>query len=60
MEKTWTKPEVVTLDFAKTENGGMPSRDFDQQWFDENGALHVNFTDNSGNNGNDDKENKLS
>lgn len=45
MEKKWTKPEIVTLDFAKTENGGMPSPNFDQQWFDENGALHVNFTD---------------
>lgn len=45
MEKKWNTPEVVSLDLSKTENGGMPSLNFDQMWFDENGALHVNFVD---------------
>lgn len=42
--KNWNTCEIVEIDFTETENGGMPSRDFDQQWFDENGAVHVNFT----------------
>lgn len=41
--KTWEKAEVVELNMTETENGGKPSMDFDQQWFDQNGALHVNF-----------------
>lgn len=44
MEKmTWDKPEVSKLEIKETMNGGMPSANFDQSWFDENGAIHVNF-----------------
>ncbi len=43
--KTWTDPDVKVLDIEETANGGMPSKNFDQQWYDENGALHVNFVD---------------
>lgn len=41
--KKWMNAEITEMDINETANGGMPSRDFDQQWFDENGALHVNF-----------------
>ena len=43
--KKWMNAEITEMDINETANGGMPSRDFDQQWFDEQGALHVNFTD---------------
>lgn len=42
--KEWKNAEITELDITETANGGMPSRNFDQMWFDENGAVHVNFT----------------
>lgn len=44
-KKDWNKPEVSKLEIKETMNGGKPSMNFDQQWFDQNGALHVNFVD---------------
>lgn len=41
--KTWENAEIEVLSFEETQNGGMPSMKFDQSWFDENDALHVNF-----------------
>lgn len=41
--KIWENAEIVELNLTETENGGMPSTNFDEKWFDENGALHVNF-----------------
>lgn len=41
--KKWENAELAELSLQDTENGGRPSTDFDQQWFDQNGALHVNF-----------------
>lgn len=41
--KNWENPEVVAINVKDTANGGLPSMNFDQQWFDQNGALHVNF-----------------
>ncbi len=41
--KTWESAEIIEMNITETENGGAPSMKFDQQWFDENGALHVNF-----------------
>lgn len=41
--KTWESAEIIEMNITETENGGMPSRNFDQQWFDECGAIHVNF-----------------
>lgn len=41
--KDWKEAKLEELTVNMTENGGMPSMNFDQQWFDENGALHVNF-----------------
>lgn len=43
--KKWNTCEIVEIDFAETKNGGKVSECFDQQWFDQNGALHVNFED---------------
>lgn len=41
--KTWENASIEEISFEKTENGGMPSRNFDQQWFDENGVKHITF-----------------
>lgn len=42
--KQWISASIEEINLCDTKNGGMPSRNFDQQWFDENGAIHVNFT----------------
>ena len=42
-EKRWVSPEIDELNLSDTQYGGKPSMKFDQQWFDESGALHVNF-----------------
>lgn len=41
--KTWENAVIEEISFGETKNGGKPSMDFDQQWFDQNGALHINF-----------------
>ncbi len=41
--KNWNMPAVEVVEISATQNGGMPSKNFDQSWYDENGALHVNF-----------------
>lgn len=41
--KTWENATIEALNVDKTENGGEPTTVFDQTWFDENGAAHVNF-----------------
>lgn len=41
--KKWNAPVIEELEISDTANGGMPSRNFDEKWFDENDALHVNF-----------------
>lgn len=43
-EKTWVAPSMEEVNISQTENGGEPSREFDQEWFDDKGALHVTFT----------------
>lgn len=43
--KKWENADITELGIKETANGGKPSMDFDQQWFDQNGALHVNFVD---------------
>lgn len=42
-EKTWVTPSMEEVNISQTENGGEPSMNFDQQWFDDKGALVVNF-----------------
>lgn len=42
--KVWKRAELQELSVDMTQNGGTPSLNFDQEWFDENGAIHVNFT----------------
>lgn len=42
-EKTWVAPSMEEVNISQTENGGEPSMNFDQQWFDEKGALHATF-----------------
>lgn len=41
--KTWTEASIEEINFAETQHGGEPSRNFDDSWFDENGAEHVTF-----------------
>lgn len=41
--KDWNEAKLEELTVDMTENGGKPSLNFDQQWFDENEAIHVNF-----------------
>ena len=41
--KNWANAELVEISICETANGGEVSQSFDQQWFDEKGALHVNF-----------------
>ena len=41
--KKWENVEIVEVALADTQNGGEPSMNFDQMWFDNTGALHVNF-----------------
>ncbi|WP_263008652.1 hypothetical protein [Pseudobutyrivibrio xylanivorans] len=41
--KTWENAAVEEIEFTATKEGGVPSRRFDNHWFDENGAEHVNF-----------------
>lgn len=42
-EKRWISPEIDELNLSDTQYGGKQSSKFDQQWYDEKGALHVNF-----------------
>lgn len=39
----WQEAELEEISIGNTANGGKPSENFDQQWFDEKDALHVNF-----------------
>lgn len=41
--KKWENVEIVEVALTDTQYGGEPSMNFDQQWFDNKGALHVNF-----------------
>ena len=41
--KTWAEPIIEEVCLSETEYGGEPSKEFDQQWFDKDGALVVNF-----------------
>lgn len=41
--KNWENAELQEISICETANGGEPSNNFDQQWFDGKGALHVNF-----------------
>lgn len=43
---TWANAELKEISICETANGGKPSDNFDQQWFDSKGALHVNFEGN--------------
>lgn len=40
----WENAELVEISICKTANGGDPSQNFDQQWFDKNGSLVVSFS----------------
>ena len=39
----WEHAELVEISIGETAYGGTPDKSFDQQWFDEKGALVVNF-----------------
>lgn len=41
--KEWETIEIVEVDVAETENGATPQQVFDQQWYDENGKLHISL-----------------
>ena len=41
--REWVEPQIEELNLTETENGGRPSMNYDSNWFDENGAVHVNF-----------------
>ena len=41
--KNWENAELVEVSIYETAYGGEPSKKFDQQWFDDKGALVVNF-----------------
>lgn len=41
--KTWENAVVEEINFTETQQGGVPSMNFDEKWFDEQGALHTTF-----------------
>lgn len=41
--RTWAEAELREINVTETANGGMPSRNYDQQWHDDKGDLYVNF-----------------
>lgn len=41
--KKWENAELVEISICETLYGGPVSDEFDKQWYDTDGALHVNY-----------------